>query len=35
MMRNKILMEVPHGKGHLGRSRRRWVSNIKMNFREV
>jgi hypothetical protein len=30
----RILMEKPEGKRPLGRSRRRWVGNIKIDFRE-
>jgi hypothetical protein len=31
----KILVGKPEGKRSLGRPRRRWVDNIKMNFREI
>jgi hypothetical protein len=31
----RILMGKPGGKRPLGRSRRRWVHNIKMNLREI
>jgi hypothetical protein len=31
----KILVGEPEGKRPLGRSRRRWVDNIKMNLREI
>jgi hypothetical protein len=31
----RLLMGKPEGKMPLGRPRRRWVDNIKMNFREV
>jgi len=31
----RILMGKPEGKRPLGRSRRRWEDNIKMNFQEV
>jgi hypothetical protein len=36
-MRNtyKILVEKPEGKRPLGRPRRRWEDNIKMNLREI
>jgi hypothetical protein len=30
----KILVGKPEGKRPLGRPRRRWVDNIKINFRE-
>jgi hypothetical protein len=30
-----ILVRKPEGKKLLGRSRRRWVHNIKMNIREI
>jgi hypothetical protein len=30
-----ILMEKPEGKRTLGRPRRRWVDNIKMDIREI
>jgi hypothetical protein len=29
------LVRMPEGKRPLGRSRRRWVDNIKMNLREI
>jgi hypothetical protein len=32
---NRILVGKPEGKRPLGRRRRRWVNNIKMNLREV
>jgi hypothetical protein len=31
----KILVGKPEGKRPLGRSRRRWVDNIKMDLREI
>jgi hypothetical protein len=31
----RILVEKPEGKRPLGRPRRRWVDNIKMDLREV
>jgi hypothetical protein len=31
----RILMRMPEGKRPLGRPRRRWVDNIKMNLREI
>jgi hypothetical protein len=31
----RILMEKPEGKRPLGRPRRRWMTNIKMDFREI
>jgi hypothetical protein len=31
----RILVGKPEGKGPLGRPRRRWVDNIKINLREV
>jgi hypothetical protein len=31
----KILVEKPEGKGSPGRSRRRWLDNIKMDLREI
>jgi hypothetical protein len=31
----RILVENPERKRPLGRSRRRWVDNIKMNLREI
>jgi hypothetical protein len=36
-MRNayRILVGKPEGKRPLGRSRRRWVDNIKMGLREI
>jgi hypothetical protein len=30
-----ILVGEPEGKGPLGRARRRWVDNIKMDLREI
>jgi hypothetical protein len=30
-----MLVGMPEGKKPLGRSRRRWVDNIKMDFREI
>jgi hypothetical protein len=30
----RILVEKPEGKRPLGRSRRRWVDNIKMDLKE-
>jgi hypothetical protein len=30
-----ILAEIPEGKRPLGRPRRTWVDNIKMNVREI
>jgi hypothetical protein len=30
-----VLVEKPKGKRHLGRSRRRWEDNIKMDLQEV
>jgi hypothetical protein len=37
MKRNtyRILVGKPEGKRPLGRPRRRWVDNIKMNLREI
>ncbi|KAJ4427596.1 hypothetical protein ANN_25244 [Periplaneta americana] len=32
---HRVLVERPKGKGPLGRSRRRWEDNIKMDLREV
>jgi len=32
---HKVLVGKPEGKRPLGRSRRRWEDNIKMDFREV
>jgi hypothetical protein len=32
---NKILMVKPEGKRPLGRPRRKWVDNIKIDFREI
>jgi hypothetical protein len=32
---SRILVGMPEGKGPLGRPRRRWVDNIKMDLREV
>jgi hypothetical protein len=32
---NRILMEKPEGKRPLGRSRRRWVNNIRMALEEI
>jgi hypothetical protein len=31
----RILVRNPEGKRPPGRPRRRWVDNIKMNFREI
>jgi hypothetical protein len=31
----RILVGNPEGKRPLGKPRRRWVDNIKMNFREI
>jgi hypothetical protein len=31
----RILVEIPEGKRPLGRPRRRWVNNIKMDLREI
>jgi hypothetical protein len=31
----RLLVEKPEGKRPLGRSRRRWADNIKMNLREI
>jgi hypothetical protein len=31
----RILMEEPDGKRQLGKPRRRWVDNIKMDLREI
>jgi hypothetical protein len=31
----RILVGMPEGKRPLGRSRRRWVGNIKMDLREI
>jgi hypothetical protein len=31
----RILLGKPEGKGPLGRPRRRWVNNIKMDLREI
>jgi hypothetical protein len=31
----RLLVEVPEGKKPLGRPRRRWVDNIKINLREI
>jgi hypothetical protein len=31
----KILVEKPEGKGPLGRPRRRWMDDIKMDLREI
>jgi hypothetical protein len=35
MTANRILMGTPEGKRQIGRSRRRWVDNIKTNFRDT
>jgi hypothetical protein len=35
MLRNRILVGEPEGKRPLGRPRRRWVDNIKMDLREI
>jgi hypothetical protein len=32
---NRILLGKPEDKRPLGRPRRRWVDNIKMDFREI
>jgi hypothetical protein len=32
---NRVLVERPEGKRPLGRRRRRWEDNIKMDFRET
>jgi hypothetical protein len=34
-MRYRILVGMPEGKRPLGRRRRRWVDNIKMDLREI
>jgi hypothetical protein len=31
----RILVEIPEGKGPLGRPRRRWVDNTKMDLKEI
>jgi hypothetical protein len=31
----RILVETPEGKRPVGRPRRRWVDNIKMDLREI
>jgi hypothetical protein len=31
----RILVGKPEGKGPLGRPRRRWIHNIKMDLREI
>ena len=31
----RVLVGKPEGKRHLGRPRRRWEDNIKMDWREV
>jgi hypothetical protein len=31
----RLLVEKPEGKRPLGRARRRWVDNIRMDLREV
>jgi hypothetical protein len=31
----RILVGMPEGKRPLGRARRRWVDNIKMDLREI
>jgi hypothetical protein len=31
----RVLMEKPEGKSPLGRRRRKWVNNIKMDLREI
>jgi hypothetical protein len=33
--RNRILARKPDGTRSLGRPRRRWVENIKMNLRQI
>jgi hypothetical protein len=35
MNAHRILMENPEGKRPLGRPRRRWVDNIKMDLKEI
>jgi hypothetical protein len=32
---NRVLVEKPEGRRPLGRPRRRWEDNIKMNLRKV
>jgi hypothetical protein len=32
---NRILVKMPEGKRPLGRPRRRWVDNIKIDLREI
>jgi hypothetical protein len=32
---HRILVEKPEGKRPLRKPRRRWIDNIKMNFREI
>jgi hypothetical protein len=32
---HRVMVRKPEGKRPLGRSRRRWVNNIKMDFQEV
>jgi hypothetical protein len=32
---HRLLVGKPEGKRHLGRPRRRWEDNIKMDFQEV
>jgi hypothetical protein len=34
-MVHRVLMGTPEGKGPLGRPRRRWEDNIKMDIQEV
>jgi hypothetical protein len=34
-MHNRILVGKPEGKRPLGRPRRRWVDNIKIDLREI
>ena len=31
----RVLMEKPEGKRQLGRPRRRWEDNIKVDFKEI
>ena len=32
---HRVLVEIPHGKRPVGRTRRRWEDNIKMGLQEV
>jgi hypothetical protein len=32
---NRLLVGNPEGKGPLGRPRRRWVDNVKIDLREI